>query len=300
MPLTTLPLIAWGSADDMSGGSYTASNTTVTGSQADPFGGTSAYQLDDTSAVAEAYVKKNVTPTTTTLAGLWLLRAGTSATTSIRFWDNTASANRFYANVTWSGVTVAASVGTVYGPVALGASWYAFLGVATGVVAGNVHYFLTNPAGLASHTPTGTVFQYVRNGVLLDYLDGAVASSALRAGSQTGQTLSGVEDAWVSGRDYLLTGQQRWVPLAARDTPVTCSGWRGANESTGVNCGVSAMLYAGMGRNVLQFVPDRSACTTYVNAYLQRPASAEDIALEPNGERTYPFQLRSTSEFTGI
>jgi hypothetical protein len=90
----------------------------------------------------------------------------------------------------------------------------------------------------------------------------------------------------------------RWVPTIPRSTPAIVSGWYGENESTGVNCGVKAMLKAGRDKNSLRFVPDRSVCTTYMDSYLVDPMNGAPD-LEPNWDRTFPMTLRGSTVYTG-
>jgi hypothetical protein len=304
MPLHTLPLIAWGSAEDISAYTTGAGTPTVTSGQADPFGGTGAYKIDDNDAGTAESKYKAVTFTAngTQYLATWA-KADTATVSHAAVWDNTASAFRAVLGLTWSGgvptSAIASGSGTVYGTISVGASWYLILWSADNVVAANTNRFHLYGATTTASS-TGATIYYMRNVVALDYLDSAVASSMLRAGSQVGQTLSGVEDAFVTGRDYLLNAAAVWVSLTPSTTPVVSSGWAGPNESTGINAGIGAMLHNGMSRNALTFVPDRSACSTSVSCYLQRPESDTEIGLLPGGYRTFGLRLRSASEFTGI
>lgn len=151
------------------------------------------------------------------------------------------------------------------------------------------------PAG-SSSAAVGTCLFDLRNLVLLDYLDHPISGDVPREGSKWVQSASGVEDAWISGPDYTLSANVRWVPTAPQASPVLVSGWDGRNEATGVNCGVQAMLRAGRQKTTLRYVPDRSACTTYIDSYLQEPMTDLPTLEENRGPfRTFPLKLRNAS-----
>jgi hypothetical protein len=293
MPLL-YPLVMWGTPVT----SFTTQNCTVTTGQADPFGGTNAVLLTDTSAAAESYAYKSFIQIGPTLHGVFILKAGSAAATTIRLYDSTGAANRFSADITWAGPTVNATVGTVYGPVALGGGWYAFLAIATGVVNGNTLYHLVNPSGFSPFTPTTTVYWYENNIALFDFPDAAVSWPEPRDGSAQAQGASGTEDAWTIGTDEHWRGTIRWVPDTPRGTPAVVSGWYGQNEIPSVNCGVKAMLTAGRDKGLLRFVPDRSVCTTYMDSYLVEPMRGSPD-LEPNWDRKFTLELRGTTVYTG-
>ena len=100
------------------------------------------------------------------------------------------------------------------------------------------------------------------------------------------------------GTDYHLAGDIRWIPDSPTDTPAIVSGWYGDNESTGVNCGVAAMLTAGRDKQSLLWVKDRSDCTTYTSGYLVQPMNGRPD-LEGNWRRKFGIELRSTSVYRG-
>lgn len=304
MPLLTLPLIAWGSADDISAYTTGSGTPTVTSGVTDPFGGTGAYTIDDNDAggVENKYKAitfgANGTQYVTTFA-----KAGTASVSHVAIFDNTAAAFRAVLALTWSGgvpsATIASGSGSVVGTVSVGSSWYLVLWSADNIVAANTNRLYLYGATSSSAT-TGTTSYYVRNCVLLDYLDDAVSFPRPRRGSAWAQAASGTEDAWIVGTDEILRGRVRWVPRVAASTPVVKSGWEGRNEATGVNCGVKALLTAGRAKSALTWVPDRADCTTAQSVYLSAPEDADAVELEGNGQRSMTVEFRSTSPFVGL
>lgn len=304
MPLTTLPLIAWGTADDISAYTTGSGTPTVTGSVADPFGGTGAYTIDDNDGASVENKYKAVTFGANGTQYVTLFaKAGTASVSHVAIFDNTAAAFRAVLALTWSGgvpsATIASGSGSVVGTVSVGSSWYLVLWSADNIVAANTNRLYLYGATSSSAT-TGTTSYYVRNCVLLDYLDDAVSFPRPRRGSAWAQAASGTEDAWIVGTDEILRGRVRWVPRVAASTPVVKSGWEGRNEATGVNCGVKALLTAGRAKSALTWVPDRADCTTAQSVYLSAPEDADAVELEGNGQRSMTVELRSTSPFVGL
>lgn len=293
------PLIAWGTADDLS--AYDQFGTCgVTGSVTDPFGGSGAFTLDDTDGANTAYRYKGALVFTQSLATIGVFaKAGIGTQSIIRLFDDTAGAAAIRLDLAWSGgvPTVTLTTGTLGVAIACGGGWYFIIG-AGGVARGNSHSLELRPA-TTNAAATGTTSFYVQNMVLLDYLDTAVAYDQPREGSEQVQSPSGVEDAWTVGTDEMLKCNVKAVPADPRSTPAIVSGWYGTNESTGVNCGVKAMLKQGRDKQVLRFVPDRSVCTTYMDSYLVEPMSeAPGVDTNP-GDRTFPMTLRGSSVYTG-
>jgi hypothetical protein len=296
----TRPLLAWGSADDIS--AYSQSGTAaVTSGVTDPFGGTGAYTVEDNDGAAPEYRFKAITYTWNgTQAGVVMAKQGTATTSEFDFFDSTAGSNRCGVRLTWSGGVPTASVytgsGSILGTVALGAGWYLILATYDNVVAANANR-LRLFGGQATATSTGTTSWYVRNVVLLHPLDEVRAYREPRDGSETRQGPSGTEEAWTLGPDHVLAARMRHIPAApTSDGPA--SGWAGLNESTGINCGVEAMLAAGRDKQTLRFVPDRSACTTYVDGYLAEPMRGGP-EYEENGSLAFasPLVLRGASSY---
>ena len=297
----TLPLVAWGSADDLS--AYTSVGTpVVTSGITDPFGGTGAYTIDDNDAGAVEYVYKSITfASSGTVFASVFIKAGTAGTSTVVLVDNVAAVSRATLSVTWSGgvpsVAITNGSATIHGTVSVGGGWYLLLFSADSIVAANAHRLRLYGTSTTT-SDTGTTSYYVRNAVLLSYLDGATSWPEPRKGSAWAEAPSGTEDAWIVGTNWHLAGTVRHVPDSPTDTPETVSGWYGANESTGVNCGVAALLSAGRDKQALTWVKDRATCSTYVSGYLVEPMQGKPD-LEPNWRRTFPLELRSSSVFAG-
>lgn len=308
------PLMAWGTADDISASPWgnLVGTPTVTGSQTDPFGGTSAYKIDDANAGANEARSRSVGALTSGPVGtgftgsiIVCVKGDTAAGFRIFLTDTSAgNTTRISLEGTVSGgvPSVTASTGIAVTPagVALGGSWYAFLATSTalGMVSGNTHR-LELYATASGAANTGATIFYSRPMVLLDYLDNAVAYSVPREGSEQVQAPSGVEDAWTIGTDEMLRCMVRAVPADPRASPAIVSGWYGESESSGVNAGVKAMLKAGRDKQVMRFVPDRSSSTTYMDSYLVEPmGDAPTIDTNP-GDRAFPLALRGSTVYAG-
>ena len=297
----TLPLVAWGSAADIN--AYTSVNTpTISSGVTDPFGGTGGYTINDNDGAATEYKYTTVTfPSNGTHVLTTFAQFATATTSHVTVWDVTAGAFRAVLQLAWSGgvptCTISSGSGTVHGTISVGGSWYLVLWSADNIVAANtnrLHYY----GATTTASSIGATTYYVRNAVLLSYLDGATSWPEPRKGSAWAEAPSGTEDAWIVGTNWHLAGTVRHVPDSPTDTPETVSGWYGANESTGVNCGVAAMLSAGRDKQALTWVKDRSTCSTNVSGYLVEPMRGKPD-LEPNWRRTFPLELRSSSVFAG-
>ena len=300
MPLATYPLIAWGSAAAINGWTDAGTPVITTG-QADPFGGTSAVLVNDDSAGAaegKTTTAAGVVGDTVTL--LVFAKAGTAAASAFQLRDNTAGAYRIQAALTWSGgvPTLTCSTGTAIGTVSVGGSWYAALATGTWVSGNTAQVEVYGASATAS--ATGTTYWYLRNAVLLDYMDEVVSFARARAGSVWAQAPSGTEDAWITGTDEVLRGRLRFIPKTPTATPVVKSGWYGENESAGVNCGVKAMLTAGRAKTSLLWVADRATASTTVTCTLAQPVDQDGVELEANGDRTVAVEFRGTSVFPGV
>jgi hypothetical protein len=305
MPLL-YPLIAWGTADDISGGGWSNNGTpTVTGGQTDPFGGTGAYLIDDNDAgIAEARLKTGFVVNARMFTWAVCIKQGTSSTSLVEVRDETAADYPLILSITWSGgvptVTPSATGGnptpTVNGTISLGASWYLIVSSCPWTYGNSARPELY--ATGATVSLTGSTYYYLRHLVVMDYLDGAVSWSEPRDGSAQAQGASGTEDAWTIGTDEHLRATVRWVPDFDRASPASVSGWYGAADAPGINDGVKAMLTAGRDKGLLRFVPDRSVCTTYMDSYLVEPMRGSPD-LEPNWDRKFTLELRGTTVYTG-
>ncbi len=300
------PLVAWGSAEDISASPWADSNGTpiVTGGQADPFGGTSAYLIEDDNAAGSESRRSDVVAVVTAgeVAVAVFAKAGTATVSVVDFRDATAGVVRHSLDLAWSGgvptPTTRTGAGTILTPISVGSSWYLIIFTATGCVSGNTHEIKLFGAATGT-TPTGTTVWYVRNAVLLPPLDQAVASDDPRAGYESVQNPSGVEDAWTVGTDHRIEADIRFVSKMPVDSPLTYSGWDGLNEISGVNVGLGAMLRAGRDKSDLIYVPDRSDCSTFITSKLDQPLQG-GVALEEDGTRRVRVVLRNGStEYEG-
>jgi len=148
-------------------GAWTNINTPIlTAGQADPFGGTGAYLIDDDDAALSEGKQQTITFTGDGDKGMAVFMkpntAGVKSSYSLR--DSTAIQDRLQINVTWTGGVP--SVSTPFG-VFLAAEpwtggWYRFLCQATGVVAANSHQAHLR-IGAASPTDVGSAYYFGAN-----------------------------------------------------------------------------------------------------------------------------------------
>lgn len=304
MPLTSLPLVAWGSADDLS--TYTPIGTAgLTPGQTDPFGGPGGYTIADGSAVvSEARFKLLPTLPNGTNWFTAFVRGGSAVASGFEIWDNTAGITRHQFKFPWSAGVAGAGVttsgnGTILGPISTGPLWYMYLFSALGMVGDHANRMYLYPTDPTVASQIGNAIFCVRSAVLLDLFDEAVSWEEDREGSEYQQGPSGFEDAARVGIDHYLEGRARYMPQAPRLDPGPVSGWYGENEGVGVNCGVKAMLRAGREKQLLRWAPDRSLASVSQDAYLVEPMR-EKPGLERNWERTFTMRLRSASVFAGV
>lgn len=120
-------------------------------------------------------------------------------------------------------------------------------------------------------------------------LDNAIAYSKNREGTEYVQSPSGVEDAWVVGTDFMLTGDIRWIPTSASISP-SQSGWDDVQ-------GWRAFLEDARAKNEFRWYPDRSLAP-YHTCYLVNTDTTP--TLEPDGTRALHIEMRqSSSSFVG-
>jgi len=297
-----LPLIAYGTAEAINAGTWANVLTpTVTAGQTDPFGGTDAYKIDDNDAAGyESRVKVLTALATTSLYWVVCLKADTATQSRFSVKDNTALISPLIVFATWSGgvPTFSTVGGTVVGSSALGGGWYAALVTCTWI-SGNVPQLELYGAGNTAAS-TGATIYYLNNLCLLDLLGAPRAFRRPKLGYRAGIAPSGTEDAWSYGDEYALKARLAWAPLTARGTPSVVSGWHGENESVSVNVSVSAMLAAGWDKQVLRVALNRSACTTYLDAYLRTPTLGWDPALEGNADYTAEVEVVAQTPFTTV
>ncbi len=133
---------------------------TRTSGQNDPFGGTAAYLLTANSASA-AFNEIVAFTGNATKADAWFLRAGSSLTTDLYVYDNTAAAVRHQVRVTWSGgvptLSTQSGGGTLFAVEPWGGGWYRLSLNATGVIAANSNVIIIFPDAVVG---TGSVYAF--------------------------------------------------------------------------------------------------------------------------------------------
>lgn len=303
MPLQTLPLVAWGTAADINAWTDIGTPGITTG-VTDPFGGTSAYTVNDNDAgVSEGKLVSTGAITGTLVVLGVCMKAGTATSSSVQFRDTTAGAYTIQGTTAWSGGvpgTPTMGSGSYVGQVALGNSWYLLLFTCAWTT-GNVGRIEVYGASNSAST-TGTTSYYLRHIVLTDYLVDAIGYDEDGEGSDYRRGPSGTEEAWSTGTTYGLSATVGWIPSAPRSNPVVVSGWPGGAEYAGVNDGIAAMLRAGRNKNALTFIPDRSACSSgAVSCYLEEPLQPRpELDPDNQNEKRIAIRLRSSSSFGAI
>ena len=300
----TYPAIFWGAVDDLS--TYTQVGTCgVSGSQVDMFNGTGATQLSDGDGATRADRYKQYTAAYTGwhVAIVCMKQVGTDPVTAVKL-ENVTLADQATATLTWSaGVPTATWLGSGahYTPISLGSNWYAQRLYVQAIAGNTMRLHLFPSSSTVADTTSG--YFYVRNVALLDAFGNPTSWEEPRDGSLFDQGGSGVEDAWIQGTDAHFAADVPWVPILDRDTPVSVSGWNGPLETTGVNCGVSAMLRAGRNKETLTLFEDRTtmnggtAGAGYygVDSYLMEPMSGAPD-LQGDGSRSFRLHLRNPTK----
>jgi len=149
-------------------GAWTNSGTpiNIAGGQADPFGGTAAYTIEDDSAAAEEGKFQTVGFTADGEKCVSIfLRAGTAGRVQFGLWDNTAAAWRHRVSFAWAAgvpgaVATDAGAGTRFAVEPWGAGWYRISISATGVVAANTNQIFVRADLVAT---VGTWFMFGAN-----------------------------------------------------------------------------------------------------------------------------------------
>ena len=300
------PLVAWGTVEDISGASWnTSGGPTLTNGQTDPFGGTGAVLVNDTSATLTQFAYRNFTITVagTQWFGLWV-KAGSATASEIRWTDLGTGVLALY-KLTWSGGVPTAAItlgsGSIVGPVSAGNGWYLFLLGANNAVTVTANQQRISLYGATSTvTDVGSTYYFWQSAVLLDALDEMLPWAPPRDGSDWVRSDAGTPDAWLTGQDYHLKCIVCDIPAAPQSFPSIVSGWDGNAEIPCVNHGVERMLYVGAQKQTLRFVPDRSNCLTYWDSELVAPLQEVPI-LQRNGWRRFDMELRNiTKRYPGI
>lgn len=293
------PLIAFGTPEDVSASPWTNLGTSpgVTGSQADPFGGTGAYLItDNDGATAEGRRSGTFTIDDTISTIMVFMKAGTASASEFILRDITGAANKCIGRIIWSGPTlsIVGGTGTAFDLVSLGNSWYLAIISNITTVSGNTHQFWIYGAKSSAAT-TGTTLYYIRSSLLIgDPLDRANAFGAPREGSEFLQTDGGVEDAWITGIDQLLMGGIRWIPAELQEVPRPGSPWNGDGDFATVNLGWDHFLNDwAREKQTFLWVPNRAIADENVSSYLVEPMQGNP-GLEADFTRQLNFIIRSS------
>src|SRR5690242_10065166 len=118
--------------------------------------------------------------------------------------------------------------------------------------------------------------------IVADPVYDLVSDREPRDGSEFIQGSSGVEDAWITGRDFVLSGEARFIP----DASATASGMSGPLSW-------QAFLDWARDKNPFRFVPDQTNPLFYVDScYLVEPLKGAG-GLGPDIKRKIPFKFRN-------
>lgn len=156
--------------ENFGGWTDTASAPVKTSGQADPFGGTAAYLLNDDHGTNAEGVTLVVAFTGDATKGFAIyMKAGTAGHTEFGIYDNTAGAWRHKVRATWAsgvptlstqdGAGVLFPVEAMMSSAGVATGWYRLKANATGVVAANTNRFEIYPAG-GTGANTGTVYVF--------------------------------------------------------------------------------------------------------------------------------------------
>lgn len=104
-------------------------------------------------------------------------------------------------------------------------------------------------------------------------LNSVVAESKDRQGSERVQFVSGIEDAFITGTDFHLRFEARWIPVTSGSTPAgnSISGWDEAD-------GVDAFLQWARQTNQFRFIPDKDDAGTFILSTLVNASVDKDDA----------------------
>jgi hypothetical protein len=134
---------------------------TVTTGQSDPYGGTSASLVDDTSAGSWLGRSSTVTFTSSSTKGMcFCVKQGTSTTSQVKLRDTTASVDRGTVQMSWSGGVPTLTVfggATVIRSLELVAGWWMISATVPGIVHTNTNVVEVLAASTAASS-TGSVY----------------------------------------------------------------------------------------------------------------------------------------------
>jgi hypothetical protein len=287
------PAIVFDSAQDISTWTDFSTACGVTSSVTDPIGGTGAYTLeDDGAANFEGRYKAVVLAQNGTVTVYVFAKAGTATGFMVGLRDNTAGTYVGLSEYTWSGgsfVTASGSV-TTFTPILVGNSWYLFRYRFPSAIAANTNRLILFPCK-NDVALTGTTSFYVRNVVLAPVVDVVVRRPGFLFGYEHTVGTSGVADAWVPPKIYRISTDIRHIPDYDENTPSQGSGFDGANELAGVNCGWETLIISGCNAGSMLWVPDRTDFTTYKTSVYEGPLDPDEVQLEENNPNYRRFRL---------
>lgn len=290
------PGIAWGTPEDISASPWVDLVTpTVAGSISDPFGGTSAYSIEDSDA--GAIEGRGLPVGTAFTAGDWFalfIKENTAdKLVAVQIRDTDLGADRY--QVRWqftSGVlafqSVIAGSGAYVGPIDVGGGWYLIAMRADSYVAGNATTVYLSPAANGT-SDTGTTNFYVRKMITLGLVGEVVAYDQPGPGYEEARNDAGVEDAWVPSTVERIDMAVTHIPKGWGGTPYNIGGYDGVSTYAS---SFRTMLRAGRDKQDLLFIPDLSDCTDYVTSKLADPLTGAP-SLSPDGLRQIRLSLRN-------
>lgn len=149
-------------------GAWTVVGTPVlTSGQADPFGGTAAYLIEDNDAIGGESLVQNVGFTgNAEKCFMVFVRQGTVATNFFALHDATVPTYRHLVRISWSGgiptLSTVIGAGTRFAPISAGAGWWIVAATGTDVLAGNTNRIELSPVD-TSGSATGTAYFFGAN-----------------------------------------------------------------------------------------------------------------------------------------
>lgn len=319
MTQASLPLLLFGDADNFDTAWTKVNSPTVVAGITDPFGGTSAYTIQDDSGAATEYLQKTVTlESGITRCALWFFVNGASLTSVINWRDTTAGADRRTVRITFDafgGATLTSLAGSATLDQAIsfgGGGFYLIrIGVAS-ILTANTNVLQIMPAATttADTASTGTLKIYRRSLVSFARpLDDPTSWTMARPGSSIRQISSGLRDAWNFGDTQHLTGSARFIPPSDWDAydastgavVVQGTGWDGRGEEIATNVGFDALYRAASDATLMRWMGNRAVSpVSYVDCYLEPLSGApvtERRVLSPStgliAMRTAPINLVS-------
>jgi hypothetical protein len=121
-------------------------------------------------------------------------------------------------------------------------------------------------------------------------IDNVRSGDEPRAASEWVQSPSGIEEAWITGTDYVMTFTWRWIPQVFDGT---ATGWDDAGT------GVRAFLAWARQKNAFTFERDGTFGSSIAGCYLVEPMQGQPEP-EEDGTRILTLKIRNpTTPFDG-